>query len=127
MLRFLLKQVTCDFEPTRFADTRKAVIAAELARVTGTEPAEGTAAPAAAPAAAANPFLAAFQAIAGAQAEAEPEPEVASKQLPRARQRKPKVTEEAAPSQPLPSEVPANVDTTLVTPRKRAPRKKVVA
>lgn len=34
---------------------------------------------------------------------------------------------DTVPNQPLPSEVPANVDTTLVTPKKRAPRKKAPA
>lgn len=120
-LQVLSATVHAEFDPANFADTRQAVIAAALANTEAI--AAGDETPLATvthlPKPDESPFALAMRA-AGLDPNA-----VQAPAAPKKRASRKKTVEEAPPVQPLPSEVPGNVDTTLVVPKKRAARKTV--
>lgn len=118
MLRTLAQSLRCEFDPANFADTRIAVVAAALARTEAIAGGEAPLATVTQLPTGENMFVAAMRA-----AGLDPAAVTATPPKKRASRSK-KVAAEAPPLQPLPSEVPANVDTTLVAPRKASPRKK---
>lgn len=118
MLTTLSAAIECEYKPENFADTRKAVIAAALAATEASEAGEEVALATVTqlPTPSENPFAVAMRA-------AGLDPDAVTVVPAEPKKRTSKKAEDAPPVQPLPSEVPGNVDTTLVSPKKRAPRK----